>query len=152
MKGDNQKRNEKKIERAFKRLFNLSDSVFRKAMEDMCKEAMQYALELHDERHSLHTKIGDSYGWVVLHDGAVVSSDVNAGQGFDNHEDFHNGIKTAIPAEYSSKGWVGVIVAGMSAIGYYSVDFENDVLNNTKDFVRDNFVSIVQHYAKSNIK
>lgn len=131
------------IKNAFARLTKSKDELITAAMYGMLEEAVEIALSLHDERHPAHVEIGDTYGWMLVHNHriqeiVVVSTDVNRGNATDLLQDHLK----SLPA----KGWVGVVMAGMDEPTYFSVRFETKVLEQTARITKENFF---QYFTKA---
>ena len=131
------------IKNAFARLTKSKDESITAAMYGMLEEAVEIALSLHDERHPAHVEIGDTYGWMLVHNHkiqeiVVVSTDVNRGNATELLQDHLK----SLPA----KGWVGVVMAGMAEPSYFSVRFETKVLEQTARITKENFF---QYFTKA---
>jgi hypothetical protein len=130
-------RNNKVIESAFERFVTNKDTIIRNAMYGLLEDAVQIALRLHEEdgEHPKHLEIGDTYGWILMHNGrieeAVVKSiDPNIGDTLDQLYE-----EAAFTYE---KGWVGIVMAGMKP-NYFSIRFETKILAETISITKDNF-------------
>ena len=82
------KANDEVIKKAFVRLMASKDESIKAAMYGMLEDAVIVALEMHDERHPGHVEIGDTYGWMLVHNHRiqeimVVSTDANRGEATD---------------------------------------------------------------------
>ena len=82
------KTNDEVIKKAFVRLMASKDESIKAAMYGMLEDAVIVALEMHDERHPDHVVIGDTYGWMLVHNHRiqeimVVSTDANRGEATD---------------------------------------------------------------------
>jgi hypothetical protein len=64
-------KNEKVIAKAFERLAASKESSLRKGMYQLLDDAMNTALELHDETHQSHIELGDTYGWMLVINGTI---------------------------------------------------------------------------------
>lgn len=126
--------NSKVISAAFARLRQSSEVRFRMGMELLMDYAMNAALENHDDRHQQHLVMGDTYGWIIFHDGVEVSrkvlgsgdGDVSSRLGAVNH---------------FGKGWCGVLMAGMAPMGYFNVLYEFVPLRQTIEDLKQNGLS-----------
>lgn len=131
--------NNKTIDSAFKRFVLDKDEAIRSAMYGILEDAVQVALSLHEDdgEHEQHLIIGDTYGWLLMHNGnveevAVVSTSRNEGDTMDQLREE--------AAFITEKGWVGIVMAGMQAQQtYFSIRFENKILNRTIRITKDNF-------------
>jgi hypothetical protein len=135
-KSELKKANNDVIRRAFARLTNSKDEVIRAAMYGLLEDAVQIALEAHDEKHTAHIELGDTYGWMLVHDRkieeiAVVATDKNEGKATGQLRD----LLSSLP----SKGWVGVVMAGLEPANYFSVRYEIGILDYSFQLTRANF-------------
>lgn len=128
--------NDRTIENAFERLSGTSAKAVEDGMRRLLDEAMMFALQIHDAEHRKHIEAGDSYGWALWHDGSVVDTRVRAKSG-STEASVDTELRTMQPP--SQSGWCGVIMAGMTPKYWFSIDYENDILNMTADEVKDNF-------------
>lgn len=133
---DFRKANNAVINNAFKRMKMTKDEAIRSAMYGILEDAVQYALEIHDEIHQEHVAIGDTYGWMLVHNHkiqevAVVSTSNNRGEATDL---LRNYLK-----ELPAKGWAGVVMAGMAKPSFFSIRYEEKILDETVQITRQNF-------------
>ena len=133
---DLRKANNSVINNAFKRLTMTKDQVIEDAMYRMLEDAVQIALEAHDEKHPAHIEIGDTYGWMLVHNHrikeiVVESTDENLGKASAQLRDHLRNL----PA----KGWVGVVMAGLEPADYFSVIYELGMLDYSLQITRSNF-------------
>lgn len=113
-----------------------SEMAFRNGMTNLLREATKYALEAHDLEHQRHPSSGDDYGWVLFHKGVYVDSEIYTPQGGVEMLGIH---KVLRKVDIPTRGWVGVIMAHMKPMGYFSTDYEIEILELTKDEIRANF-------------
>ena len=131
-----QRQNKQTIKNNFQYLRNMRDEVVRNGMYNLLEDAVQIALELHDENHQAHIEIGDTYGWVLIHNGnieelAVVSTPQNEGRATEQLRKKARWI--------NKKGWVGIVMAGLEPANYFSVTYESNLLYYTLQDIRQNF-------------
>lgn len=124
------------IERAFARLAAVEEKTVGEGLKKTLEEAVKYALAIHDERHRRHIASGDTYGWIMIHDGVAVGMEVNAGSA-------SIGDVTArllrMEGRVRRTGWVGVVMAGMNPPSFFSLDYEMDVMHDTADMTERTF-------------
>ena len=142
------KANNDTIKNAFARLIASKDEKITAAMYGMLEDAVQIALEIHenDPRHHNHLVIGDTYGWMLVHNHRiqeimVVSTEDNEGKATDQLR--------AYLKELPEKGWAGVVMAGMETMDgftYFSYRFERIVLEQTARITKENFF---QYFTKA---
>ena len=131
------KANAQVIKNAFARLRLTKDEIIRQGMYGLLEDAVQIALELHDENHQAHIEIGDTYGWVLIHNGnieelAVVSTPQNEGRATEQLRKKARWI--------NKKGWVGIVMAGLEPANYFSVTYESNLLYYTTLEIKQNFL------------
>lgn len=128
--------NRKVIDSTVKQFKQSANIVFQKGMEDMLNYAVEFALHSHDEGHQQHLIQGDSYGWGLFHNSRLVSYKI-VSQVSKKKNQLLSAIRSVnVP---NTKSWCGVIMAGMSPMGYFSTDYEIEILELTKDEIRANF-------------
>lgn len=134
-----QRQNSRTITRAFRRLATSKDVVIEKGMRELLQKAVIYALQSHDSDHVLHTLMGDSYGWLLMHDGKHVAHEVTTGR--MDKEGYAEVTLMAVSKEVKQEGWVGVVMAGMrsDSVTLFEVDYEESILRETADHVLQSF-------------
>lgn len=120
--------NDRRIDRGFDGLLSLSDKVAEVGMRKLLQACVDFSLEKHDPEHPLHTILGDTYGWALLHDGKIVDIAVTEGEKMvgDTAAQLQ-----AMASGISDEGWTGILMAGMNHPSYYSVEYEQSILNQT---------------------
>ncbi len=129
------KKNSEKIDGAFSRFRAAKDEVIRRGMYKLLEEAVQYALMMHDERHQKHVEMGDTYGWMLVHNGAIEEVAVVAAPG--EQGDAADGLKSKA-SELPKNGWAGIVMAGMRPSSYFAVSYEEDILSTTAGYLKWN--------------
>ena len=145
-----QQKNNRTIDRAFSRMLTETDTAIESKMVELLKSAVLYALDAHDETHDMHINMGDSYGWLLLHDGKPVKYEVTTGG--DLEMEARSNAYTelmAVSREVSQIGWVGIILAGMhkDVPPYFEVDYEIGILHQTFDHTSDKAMKYVKRLA-----
>ena len=128
--------NKQVIRNAFARLKATKDEVIRQGMYGLLEDAVQIALEAHDEKHQSHIELGDTYGWMLVHNRkieeiAVVATDNNVGKATTQ-------LRKAVK-DLPKKGWVGVVMAGLEPADYFAVVYEMGMLDYSKQITLQNF-------------
>lgn len=136
------RRNDLIVRNAFKRLEANKETMIESGMVRLLGDAVQYAISIHDHEHFGHRITGDSYGWALVHNGAIKRMQVNGGRhGQGDAEDQLRDVARGVTKE----GWVGIILSSMSmAFGnrkpiYFEVDYEMGILDMTQDEIQDHF-------------
>ena len=130
------KANEQKIKSAFTRLTANKDEVIRSGMYGLLEDAVQFALAIHDERHQAHIEIGDTYGWMLVHNHRIQEIAVVATA--DNRGKATKKLRSKL-AKLPAKGWVGVVMAGLEPANYFIVSYEVGIINNTATMTKQRF-------------
>lgn len=130
------KANRQVIKNAFARLKSTKDEVIRAGMYGLLENAVQIALDAHDEKHQSHIEIGDTYGWMLVHDRkieeiAVVSTSDNRGRATEQLR--------AKVKDLPKDGWVGVVMAGLEPANYFSVIYETGMLDFAVQMTKQDF-------------
>lgn len=133
---NNIKKNSQTIKNAFARLARNEEEAIRRGMYGLLEDAVQIALEAHDDKHQAHIEIGDTYGWILIHNGKiedlmVVSTPQNEGRAT---EQLRN-----IVGKVGSSGWVGVVMAGLEPAEYFAIVYEIGILDYTIQVTQNNF-------------
>lgn len=129
--------NERRIRGAFARLSASKDAACRSCLRGVMERAMEYALASHDGGHTMHTLLGDNYGWAVYRCGEMTDHGIHKGGPLGGRT---LGKLRAYGAT-AGDGWAGVLLADMEATGgsYYSISYERAVLASTVQFTKGNF-------------
>lgn len=131
------KANERVIKNALARLSATKDEVIRAGMYGLLEDAVQIALEAHDERHQSHIELGDTYGWMLLHNGKIEEISVVATS--DNVGKATKKLRQLAIRKAFGKGWVGVVMAGLEPANYFSVIYEMGMLDFSLQITKQNF-------------
>ena len=129
------KANQQIIQKAFARLKSTKDEVIRAAMYGLLEDAVQIALDTHGGEHQAHIQIGDTYGWMLVHNHkieeiAVVSTEDNRGRATRQLR--------AKLKDLPARGWAGVVMAGLTPAKYFSVRYEVGILGFTSKITKQN--------------
>jgi len=131
-----QKANQQVIKNAFARLKLTKDEVIRAGMYGLLEDAVQIALEAHDEKHQSHIELGDTYGWMLVHNHKIEEIAVVATS--DNRGKATKQLRAKLK-DLPSKGWIGVVMAGMQPANYFSVRYEIGMLDFSMQMTKQNF-------------
>ena len=130
------KANEKTIQNAFARLVKNKDEIIRAGMYGLLEDAVQTALAAHNEVHQAHIQIGDTYGWMLVHNGKIEEIVVEANS--DNQGNASEMLRKQL-SKLPKNGWVGVVMAGMQPASYFSITYELGTLEYAKNVTLVNF-------------
>lgn len=131
------KANEAVIKNALARLKANKDEIIRAGMYGLLEDAVRIALDAHDERHKSHIELGDTYGWMLLHNGKieeimVVATSNNVGKATSQ-------LRKLALLKMLKKEWVGVVMAGLEPAQYFSVIYETGMLDFSVQMTKQNF-------------
>lgn len=130
------KANEQIIRNAFARLKAQKEETIRSGMYGLLEDAVKFALDIHDERHQSHIEIGDTYGWMLVHNHRIEEISVVATA--DNRGKATKMLRSKL-AKLPAKGWIGVVMAGLKPANYFLVSYEVGIINNTAQMTRQMF-------------
>ena len=130
------KANAQKIKNAFARLSFNKDEVIRVGMYNLLENAVQVALGAHDPFHQKHIEIGDTYGWMLVHNHRIQEISVVATE--QNEGKASKQLRAKL-RELPQKGWVGVVMAGLQPAKYFLIEYEEKMLNYAKNVTHTNF-------------
>lgn len=130
------KANQKTIEDAFARFTQAKDEVIRSGMYALLEDAVQIALEAHDEKHQAHIELGDTYGWMLVHNHKIEEIAVVATS--DNKGKATKMLRSKL-RELPKTGWCGVVMAGLKPAEYFSVRYELGILGFSLHITKENF-------------
>lgn len=137
-----QTKNAKTIENAFKRLASNEAFAITDGLKALMDAAVVYALKVHEERylHS-HLETGDSYGWAVGRQGQCIAMKVTQWDDLPTTDAKISDKLRAIAEDASANKnkYVGIVMAGMEPAGYYNIEIEEDVLDDTMNMVGGDF-------------
>lgn len=135
------KENDKVIKNAFARLLKNRDTALLESLRAVMKSAMAYALELHKlDGMGLHLKIGDDYGWAIIHEGRILDYEVLA---LSNHAGTAKNrlLSLADTANPTSEGWVAILMAGMET-AKYAEGYEAETLESVAKMTGPEFYKV----------
>lgn len=129
-------KNKETITNAFSRLVKTKNEVIEAGMYDVLENAVHVALATHNEAHQKHIEIGDTYGWMLVHNHKIVEISVVATD--DNRGNATKQLRAKL-RELPKTGWIGVVMAGMQPASYFSVAYELGTLEHARTATLLNF-------------
>lgn len=137
--------NNNKIKKAFSLLSVKKDYSAQMAAEKALKAAVIYAMDIHeeDETHHMHLEHDKHYGWILLHNGNIVSKGLYHGAMPGGYAER---ILDMLAGDIPITGWEGIVVAGMGL--WYDVDFEEDVITTIADYTKSTFPIYIVQFLK----
>ena len=122
-------KNEQTITKAFARFTEIKHYSMLGFLKSLMPEAVQFALDFHEmgpDPHGGHLESGGNYGWMIVYNGQVVDTEVYTTE--NNEGDVREQLTSILP-RLRKTGYVGVVMAGMRFPTYFSVDFEEAVMD-----------------------
>lgn len=129
-------KNKETIKNAFALLVKRKNEIVEAGMYDVLENAVHVALAAHNEGHQKHIEIGDTYGWMLVHDHKIVEISVVATD--DNRGNATKQLRAKL-RELPKKGWIGVVMAGMQPASYFSISYELGTLEHARTATLLNF-------------
>ncbi|MCQ2141685.1 MAG: hypothetical protein MJY83_05005 [Bacteroidales bacterium] len=130
------RRNRSTIQNAFLRLYAAEKTGIRSALEENLQAKVRLALEMHEaDGKDIHLR-NRHYGWVVLHDGKIISS--KFWDGSDATNDWAKDAVIQASADHT-RGWVGLLICELSDNAGYKVNYEVDVFEAIIDDMTGEF-------------
>lgn len=136
MKSKTYTKNKDVIKNAFSRLVKTKGEVIETGMYDVLENAVHVALAAHNETHQSHIQIGDTYGWMLVHNHRIVEISVVATD--DNRGNATKQLRAKL-RDLPKTGWIGVVMAGMQPASYFSVAYELGTLEHARTITQLNF-------------
>ena len=130
------KANQIVIKNAFARLKAEKDEVISAGMYALLEDAVKIALDAHDDRHRSHIEIGDTYGWMLVHNHRIQEIAVTSTA--DNRGEATKKLRAKL-RDLPTKGWVGVVMAGLEPANYFSITYEMGMLDASLQITAQNF-------------
>lgn len=136
MKSEHRAKNREVIKNAFKRFVLSKDRIVEIGMYNVLENVVRVALEAHNEEHQNHIEIGDTYGWMLVHNHKVV--EITAVATDDNRGDVMKQLRKQLRT-LPKTGWQGVVMAGMNPANYFSFRYEYGTLMYAANVTKTNF-------------
>ena len=130
------KANQIVIKNAFARLKAEKDEVISAGMYALLEDAVKIALEAHDDRHRSHIEIGDTYGWMLVHNHRI--QEIAVVSTADNRGEATKKLRAKL-RDLPAKGWAGVVMAGLEPANYFSITYEMGMLDASLQITAQNF-------------
>lgn len=119
--------NNQAIQRAFRKALANIDKVEQDGMIRLLEWGVEECFKAHkDYGYQRHLEMGDSYGWMLLHNGVEVRRKLFA-EGAEAEGNANTSLDY-VKAKLPQNGWVGVVLAGMNPPTYFSVAYEFKVM------------------------
>lgn len=137
--------NAKKIADAFARMTANADRAFQNGLERLLDFGVEMCLEEHDDKHQRHLETGDTYSWVLFHNGVEVKRKTFI-QGKEVIGFADEAISKVSSSHAKGIGWEGFVIAGLKTskdkgeATYFQVRYEFIPMRAAiKDIKREDF-------------
>lgn len=143
-----ERRNERVIKKAFSRWTDGLDGEIERSLVQTMKDGMLYALGAHDDTHRMHTILGDTYGWMVVHNGIEVERGLNEHHVHSNNdaENAHLALDSCLH-ECPKSGFVGIVLASMEPVSYYAFAAEAEYLRAARKESKKEFLNLMTKHT-----
>ncbi len=135
------KRNDKTIMKAFNGLQHNKHNHLIAGMKGLLQDAVMFIYEQHRvDGHMNHLEYGDTYGWALYYNGQMIDKKINSGPEVSDFS-VSDELDSRIAA---SKGYVGVIMAGMNPEVVFKDEFEIPYMELTADMIAAEYLRFFQ--------
>jgi len=118
--------NRKKIRDAFKKAKTEINDNLEKGLTDLLEAGVNFCLSAHDGGHQAHLQnVGDSYGWVLVHNGKEVNRKIFGNGPARGNADAQ---LSFIASKGTKNGWSGFVLAGLQPATYFLLRYEAFVM------------------------
>lgn len=135
------KRNDKTIMKAFNGLQHNKHNHLIAGMKGLLQDAVMFIYEQHRvDGHMNHLEYGDTYGWALYYNGQMIDKKINSGPEVSDFS-VSDELDSRIAA---SKGYVGVIMAGMNPAAFFWEKHEIPYMELTADMIAAEYLRFFQ--------
>jgi len=127
--------NNVKIVRAFQKATSSMYQSLENGMRKILDYGVEQAFAAHDARHQAHLQMGDSYGWILFKDANEVDRRV-WWEGKEGSARANEALDKIAAHKFSTMGYVGYVVAGMSDGTYFSYKAELGFLHQSAGSIK----------------
>lgn len=135
------RRNDKTIMKAFNGLLHNKHNHLIAGMKGLLQDAVMFIYEQHRvDGHMNHLESGDTYGWALYYNGQMIDKKINSGPEVSDFS-VSDELDSRIAA---SKGYVGVIMAGMNPEVVFWEKHEIPYMELTADMIAAEYFRFFQ--------
>lgn len=132
------KANENIIEKAFARLESDKHNRMIEGLRGLLDDAILFIFEQHEvDGRTKHKETGDTYGWAIGYNGEIIDLKItNEGVNPSDHFSVQDELNEMIG---STKGYTGIIMAGMDPAHWFVMPYEVEYQELAKDMIAAEF-------------
>lgn len=129
-------KNEQTIRRAFSDFAIDKHKRVLEGLEGLMRDAVMFIYEQHRvDGHENHLEYGDTFGWAIYHNGQLLKKKVNTGMEISDFS-----VSDELEARLAnSKGYVGIVMAGMDPKTIFWYSHEEKYFEVAKDMIMAEF-------------
>lgn len=129
-------KNEQTIRRAFSDFAIDKHKRVLEGLEGLMRDAVMFIYEQHRvDGHENHLEYGDTFGWAIYHNGQLLKKKVNTGTQISDFS-----VSDELEARLAnSKGYVGIVMAGMDPKTIFWYSHEEKYFEVAKDMIMAEF-------------
>ena len=102
-------------------------------LRGLLDDAVRYIFELHEiDGHTAHLETGDTYGWAIGWNGMLIDKKITTGENPSDSFSVSEQLDALIPG---TKGYVGIIMAGMDPSHWFWFKHEEKYQEEAKDMI-----------------
>ena len=134
-------RNNKTIMKAFNGLRHNKHNHLVAGLKGLLQDAVMFIYEQHRiDGHMNHLEYGDTYGWALYHNGQMIDKKINTGPYISDFS-VSDELESRIAA---SKGYVGIVMAGMNPAAFFWEKHEIPYMELTADMIAAEYLRFFQ--------
>lgn len=129
-------KNEQTIRRAFSDFAIDKHKRVLEGLEGLMRDAVMFIYEQHRvDGHENHLEYGDTFGWAIYYNGQLLKKNVNTGTQISDFS-----VSDELEARLAnSKGYVGIVMAGMDPKTIFWYSHEEKYFEVAKDMIMAEF-------------
>lgn len=129
-------KNEQTIRRAFSDFALYKHKRVLEGLEGLMRDAVMFIYEQHRvDGHENHLEYGDTFGWAIYYNGQLLKKKVNTGTQISDFS-----VSDELEARLAnSKGYVGIVMAGMDPKTIFWYSHEEKYFEVAKDMIMAEF-------------
>lgn len=135
-------KNDKVINDAFVKMNLYKHRRAIEGLRGLLDDAVRYIFELHEiDGHTAHLETGDTYGWAIGWNGMLIDKKITTGDNPSDSFSVSEQLDAMIP---NTKGYVGIIMAGMNPSHWFWFEHEERYQEEAKDMILAEFYRFFQ--------
>lgn len=102
-------------------------------LRGLLDDAVLFIFELHQiDGHTAHLETGDTYGWAIGWNGILIDKKITTGDSPSDNFSVSEQLDALIP---QTKGYVGIVMAGMDPSHWFWFEHEEKYQEEAKDMI-----------------